>query len=216
MQLQTSNAISDLWKGEQQILFDIASGVQESGTIVEIGTFRGGTAQLLHAATQGRNVKIFTIDISPLAQAKENLKNTDVELIAISSHDAAQEWHHIGGTIDLLFIDGGHKFEDVYADFCLWSKYFNPGGIVVFHDYDPIERGGVVHFAVQILVDTIRRLGLLTNVNHKYRLLYGSLGDLEKIGLDVKSCYETLAESGSNLNTLFYLLSFIFLISYTI
>lgn len=36
--------------------------------------------------------------------------------------------------LDLLVIDGGHKFHEIRQDFSLYSVYVRSGGIVVFHD----------------------------------------------------------------------------------
>ena len=39
-----------------------------------------------------------------------------------------------GKKIDLLFIDGDHSYEGVFADWKLYSHFVSSGGIVVFHD----------------------------------------------------------------------------------
>ncbi len=36
--------------------------------------------------------------------------------------------------VDLLFIDGDHRYEGVMADFLLYAPLVRPGGIIAFHD----------------------------------------------------------------------------------
>ena len=38
--------------------------------------------------------------------------------------------------IRLLFIDGGHKYEEVKMDFDSWSPFLVDGGMIIFHDSD--------------------------------------------------------------------------------
>lgn len=39
-----------------------------------------------------------------------------------------------GGGLDLLFIDGDHRYEAVLVDWLLYSNLVEPGGIIAFHD----------------------------------------------------------------------------------
>jgi hypothetical protein len=191
------NSLSDLWKGEQKIVAEISSSIPDNGVIVEIGTFQGGTARLFYDVTHKRNVKTFTVDINPLPIAYENLKKTNVEIIKKSSIEAAHTWDEsIKKKIDLLFIDGSHRFENVFEDFNAWINFLNPGGTIIFHDYDPIERGGLAHLGVKIFVDSIIRKGFLKNPRHKYKLLYGTLKNPENNQLTINDCSETFAELG--------------------
>lgn len=47
------------------------------------------------------------------------------------SHDAVLGW---SSAIDLLYIDGDHREEAVARDWEDWSRFVEPGGVVVFHD----------------------------------------------------------------------------------
>jgi len=40
----------------------------------------------------------------------------------------------IGTPIDLLFIDGDHRYEGAKADWERFSRWMRPGGLVVMHD----------------------------------------------------------------------------------
>ena len=43
-----------------------------------------------------------------------------------------------GQQIDFLFIDGDHSIEGVKSDYENFSPFVRSGGIVAFHDYDPL------------------------------------------------------------------------------
>lgn len=88
---------SDLWKGEQSIFADLVQSVPDDGVIVEIGTSKGGTTALIHAATKGRKIAIYTVDIAPQAKTYENLKDTDVNIIVQPSAEAAGNWRTMSG-----------------------------------------------------------------------------------------------------------------------
>jgi hypothetical protein len=187
------NPYSDLWRGEQAAIAELAAAVPPGGTIVEIGTFQGGTAQLLYGATRGKGVKIYTVDCAPQAVAYENLKQTEVQLIVKTSLEAAQAWPAVADApIDFLFIDGGHMFQDVLSDFNAWLPHLKSRGIVGIHDYDPIERGGVVHFGVQVFMDTLLRLNVFGKTGRAYRLVYGEVPQPAAASISPEACYETL------------------------
>ena len=52
------------------------------------------------------------------------------------------------GSVDLLFIDGDHKYESVLADWVLYNRLVGRGGIIAFHDilFDKGDQGGVPIF----------------------------------------------------------------------
>ena len=184
---------SDLWREERSIVARIASTVPDDGTIVEIGTFLGGTAEILYKATRGRGVGVYTIDIAPHKVAYENLKDTNVEIIVGPSMQVAQTWTE---PIDLLFIDGSHRFCDTFGDFNSWVGLLKPGGTIIFHDYDPIERGGLVHLGVKICIDGILKNELLKEPKHEYKLLYGTSTFQT---LDIEACVTVFNELGRRL-----------------
>lgn len=187
------------WREEQEKLRSYAAGVPQNGTIVEIGTGLGGTAKLFRAATRNKNISIFTVDIAPFRLTYKNLQNEDVVIVPRPSAEFARVWkEEAKRPIDLLYIDGDHQFCSVYEDFILWAPHVRPGGMVVFHDYDAPERGGVVHLGVRVCLDTVGRLKLLTHMQHDYKLLSGVLLNPATIRLPVRDCYQTFVDIAEN------------------
>lgn len=190
---QTSE-YTQLWIEERQILAERAALVPDNGTIVEIGTAQGGSALFLHATAADRGVKIYSFDIAPSAEAYENLKHTSVAIVATPSMEGAYAWHAtVQRPIDLLFIDGSHALQHVFEDFNAWCPLLRPGGEIVFHDYDSIERGGLVHLGVRIVLDTVLRSGFVERPVHQCRMLYGTINRPSEMRLHAKDCYQTFA-----------------------
>ena len=53
--------------------------------------------------------------------------------------------------LDMLFIDGDHNFEGVYADYHIYSSFVKKGGIIAFHDcLNNISGKGVFKFIKEI------------------------------------------------------------------
>jgi predicted O-methyltransferase YrrM len=89
------------------------------------------------------NVNTFSAFRRTLAKAQ--LENTVVPIVCASSV-AAKQW---ATPLSMLFIDGGHAFETVHADYQLWSPHVMPGGYILFHDiFEDSRQGGQAPFRV--------------------------------------------------------------------
>lgn len=123
--------------------------------VVEIGTARGGTfwAMAQHAHP---NAHLISMDIpagSPMDQRngvdvytgrdrdkiktfkQETQKLSLIDLDSQTPQALAVLIQALGGEkIDLLFIDGDHRYEGVKHDFDTYSQLMAPGGMVGFHD----------------------------------------------------------------------------------
>ena len=192
-----------VWKEEQEKLAEFANLVPDNGTIVEIGTALGGTTKIFHHATLNRGVKIYTIDIMPFQRAYHNLKETGVTIINRPSVECARTWKiKVNRPIDLLYIDGDHNFQCVFEDFNSWLPFMKSGGVVVFHDYDPVERGGLVHFGVRVCLDTIIEQNLLDDIRHDYKLLSGRVKNGNVCHLTLNDCFRTFLKIGKQINAI--------------
>ena len=136
------NGVADiiqLSKPEAAKLFEFVQSLSMDAVIVEIGTWKCGSALLM--AHTGR--KIYTIDnfrtdqFNPgrpsEGEAKTKIKGFNIELIVGDSQEIAKTWDK---PINLLFIDGNHFYEGVKADIESWVPHVIKEGLVCFHDYD--------------------------------------------------------------------------------
>ena len=119
--------------------------------IVNIGVFRGCTMLCLQAGAP--TAKLVGIDIkAPDVPLAPQLAQAEV-IIA----DSTQLWSRWGARedrwIDLLFIDGDHRYAGVRADLAGWSRFVCPGGSIVLHDYAPLPR----HLALLPWLEGVRR-----------------------------------------------------------
>lgn len=146
---------ADGWLTEAQgrALFDAAAACRPDGRIVEIGSFRGrSTIVLADAAAAG--VEVLAIDpfagsdrgpqeiegysdhaIADLAVFESNLTRAGVRdrvthLRSLSS-DALGV---VDGTVDVLFIDGAHRYRPARADIRDWGGRVADGGMMLIHD----------------------------------------------------------------------------------
>lgn len=126
--------------------------------VVEIGTASGGTLFLLtRAAAPG--ALLVSLDLpggsfgggyqawrKPLYRSFARAGQRIV-LLRGDSHDPAMAARLrallAGRPIDVLFIDGDHRYAGVKADFDAYSPLVRPGGLVAFHDIvpDPGQEG---------------------------------------------------------------------------
>ena len=145
----------DGWLSDDQALrlWTLARSVPHNGRIVEIGSFRGrSTVVLATAATAGVDV----VAIDPHAgndrgpqelagfesEAADDLDAFNANLDAAGlrdrvrhvrafSHDALSE---VDGSVELLYIDGAHRYHPALADVQQWGARVAPGGTMLVHD----------------------------------------------------------------------------------
>lgn len=150
-------AVADVegWLTDDQIarLYAAAHAVPAGGRIVEIGSFRGrSTIVLASAAPSGTEV----VAIDPHAgndrgpqeiegfeaEAATDNEVFEANLAAAGVRDRVT--HHrrfsddahgeVGDPIDVLFIDGAHRFAPARADIRDWGARVAPGGRMLIHD----------------------------------------------------------------------------------
>lgn len=144
--------------GQEKVLYDAATQLKRGSTIVEIGSFKGKSAACFGLGRVDSSVKIYAIDTfagnakdfvrgvqfknkqfrTDFEQNMHRLKLKNVIPVQGYSKSVGKTWRK---KIDLLFIDGSHLYEDVKADFELFFPWVKPGGMVLFHDVDPVFAG---------------------------------------------------------------------------
>ena len=151
-------------------LFELALEACSLGPCLEIGSFCGKSTVYIGTACKIKGKTLFSvdhhrgneeqqpgqlyfdaelmdnksgiIDSFPYFRAvieKAELDDVVVPIVA-KSNVAARDW---GTPLGLVFIDGGHSYETVIADYNWWHRYLLPGGFLAFHDIflNPAEGG---------------------------------------------------------------------------
>lgn len=151
-------------------LFELASEACSLGPCLEIGSFCGKSTVYLGVACKIQGKTLFSIDHhqgseeqqagqpyfdADLIDSKSGLIDSFPYFRAIiqkagldevvvpmvtKSGVAARNW---ATPLGLVFIDGGHSYETVIADYECWYPHLLLGGFLVFHDIflDPAEGG---------------------------------------------------------------------------
>ncbi len=154
---QTMQTIADvegwLTEGQARRLWAGATGVPEGGTIAEIGSYRGRSAIVLARASEGR-AQVIAIDPhagndrgpwefngSPdegqadFEALRENFRRAGVEdrvrHVRLPSQRALDA---VEGPVDLLYVDGAHRYRPARDDIARWGERVQHGGRMFIHD----------------------------------------------------------------------------------
>jgi predicted O-methyltransferase YrrM len=139
-----------LTEAQAQRLFAAAAAVAPDGRVVEIGSFRGRSAIVLadagvdvvcidpHAGSDRGPQEIAAdadrgaADAAAFAANLERAGVTErVRHVRAFSRDALGA---VPGPVDVLFVDGAHRFGPARSDLVLWGARVRPGGRMLVHD----------------------------------------------------------------------------------
>lgn len=132
---------------------EIAEKLKTNDTVVEIGTFRGVSIEYLNLKllSLGKICNIYCIDnykgvsnypVNDFSYCKyealDRLKfYRNISIINFASDKAANLFDD--NSIDFIFIDGDHEYENVYKDIISWLPKAN--NIIAGHDYSSLFPG---------------------------------------------------------------------------
>jgi predicted O-methyltransferase YrrM len=155
---------------EGRRLYELALRAAPLGPCLEVGSYCGKSALYLGSACRRHGSILFSIDHHRGSEEQQpgeeyfdpdlydartqsvdtfrflrstlnlaELEDTVVPMVC-DSHVAAQAW---ATPLALVFIDGGHAYETVLADYKCWSGHIVPGGYLLIHDVfpDPADGG---------------------------------------------------------------------------
>jgi predicted O-methyltransferase YrrM len=143
------------WMTDDQArkLWDRASALRPPGRVVEIGSYRGRSAIVLgRAAPDG--VEVVAIDPHAgndrgpqqiIGPAEEGQKDHEAFLTNLEQAGVAGRVRHVrkpseaataevDGDIDLLYIDGAHRYGPALDDVRRWGDRVRTGGTLLIHD----------------------------------------------------------------------------------
>ena len=157
------------WFGFQEA-YDYALTHYPNGTYVEIGAWMGKSTIYLAQKLKDLNseAKFYTVDnFLGSAEHQAELQRLDKSLLSIyqanldacgvtgyvntlvmSSVEAAATFKD--RSVDFVFIDGSHAYEDVKADIEAWLPKIKPGGLLAGDDYSK-EWHGVMEAVDELL-----------------------------------------------------------------
>ena len=143
------------WLTDEQarVLWERAGALRAPATVVEIGSYHGrSTIVLARAAAEG----VAFVAIDPHAgndRGPQEIHGTDAEgesdhrtflanihrsgvttavrHVRLPSQDALRE---VPGHVDLLFVDGAHRYAPARDDLANWGTRVAPGGTMLVHD----------------------------------------------------------------------------------
>ena len=150
------------WEGHRDFAYDFVRFIRPA-RIVELGSQYGCSlfsfCQAIkdnHIEAELHAVDFWSGDIGAphpgevVFQSVKNIKETffadlNLHLYPMSFDDAVEQFDD--ESIDLLHIDGGHRYEDVDHDFNLWLPKLKKNGIILFHDvFSTIDSGSCEHW----------------------------------------------------------------------
>ena len=117
--------------------------VNDASTIVEIGSFAGKSSELFalhcgHIFCGDVWEGYWEIDGDTLGRAEQEFdkmssRYKNISKIKKNSSDASLEFEE--ETLDLVYIDGAHDYENTVNDIVKWYPKLKRGGILAGHDY---------------------------------------------------------------------------------
>jgi predicted O-methyltransferase YrrM len=143
------------WLSDQQAgrLFERALTVPAGGTILEIGSFRGRSTIVLARAARD-DVAVIAVDphagsdrgpqeivgrpdegeadhLAFVANLRRAGVTDRIRHVRRASADALGE---VDGALDLLYVDGAHRYRPARGDLRAWGRRVRPGGTMLVHD----------------------------------------------------------------------------------
>jgi hypothetical protein len=134
--------------------------------VVEIGTYRGESTVSLLAGAELAGGHVWSIDIDPhvpFLKVLDAHDEADRKMWTFVNGDstALTSARQVPGRIDVLFIDGDHRYDQVVAELKLYLPRMRGGGVALLHDVHPSAFGDPELCRVgEALDDTLPGMGL--------------------------------------------------------
>lgn len=139
-----------------QVYREAVEFMPDGGTFVEVGSWQGQSLAylLVEAFNSGKRIKVFGCDHfrgsvgdgpllheagikSVFAHCAHNLRPASPYPFAlVHAESTVAATFFADASIDYLFVDAGHLYDEVKADLAAWVRKVKPGGIAAGHDYN--------------------------------------------------------------------------------
>ena len=120
------------WMGRSTLALGLAFRARGAGTVVAIDPHAGSVPHERFGVPDA--FAQFERNVAPVATHVRAVRATSLE--ARTSFDEP---------VDLLFVDGSHRYEDVLADVDAWSGLLRRGATIALHDAQHAGVGRAVH-----------------------------------------------------------------------
>ena len=132
-------------RAELETLFQLAHACPTGARVLEVGSYLGASTCYLASGLRDSNASITCIDTwqnqtmpdgtrDTLAEFEKNLRPIRPQLILIRKTSSEINVEEIGGTFDLIFLDGDHSYLQTKSDFEKFSDLLAEDGTLAFHD----------------------------------------------------------------------------------
>ena len=141
------------WFDYQDLYSQFVQQIDIGGVFVEVGSWKGKSVSYIavEIINSGKDIKCYAVDtwngskehqndISVISNSlyelfldnSEPVKNVVVP-VRKSSLEAAKDFSD--GSIDVVYLDASHEYDDVKDDILAWLPKVKQGGILAGHDY---------------------------------------------------------------------------------
>jgi hypothetical protein len=147
------------WFDFQNHYTNMVNSAHDGAHFVEVGSWKGTSSAYMavEIANSGKKIKFDCVDTwqgsdeqahhqdhyvasnSLYEHFIENMKPAEGYYNPVRMTSVAAAELYEDGSLDFVFIDAGHKYEEVYADIVAWLPKVKKGGWIGGHDYPWVE-----------------------------------------------------------------------------
>jgi hypothetical protein len=143
--------IVSAWRGHEGFADWLVKELKPE-SVVELGVDYGFSSFVFARAGAGMVYGVDSFEGDPEAGKRDTYDSVverqrelgikNLTLIRGYFSEVAKTWDK---PIDILHIDGRHRYEDVKEDFKTWSRFVRPGGVILLHDTAVLREPYGVH-----------------------------------------------------------------------
>ncbi len=137
---------------EQELAFYAVLTLPKKATVIELGVTHGHTAAVLIYACSLAGCSYTGIDNfsteGNLEEVMKNLSGLQTPFTVLKDNTHQMQWEP-KKLVDLVLFDAGHDHYNMRQDVEAWLPRIKPGGLALFHEYNPKVDYTDPHFPVK-------------------------------------------------------------------